>query len=557
MKVFIGRFGHESNTFATPLTTFEMFKDISQLIEGKDALTVFPGTGDFMGGIVDKGNELGVEMVPTMAGESVSSRLTNECLETAMDIILNDLKACKDEIDGICFCLHGAGCSEGIDDLESYLNIEFINVDSHPTVNGCELYLAGSKVEVLDLAKVETIPAYAFVGVRSISKAIFSSSLTSIGYGSFIGCKNITRLELPEGLTSIQGFAFFNLSNLSEVHLPDSLTNIGPSAFERCSQVERLDVPGSLRSVGKKAFSEMRSLKKINVHDLKGFLGIELEDPGSSFFTNHSDLYINDVLIDKLKIENVEKINDYLFYGLDSVRSIEISDGVTTLGKSSFADMKKLESVTLPDSLESIGESAFAGCDLSEITIPKHVRFILNDAFTGCALRSVHIYESLKLIPKFSTADHMIYVHNTRTDKVSSRWWIGSQMLYSDVFRRNGNKYQIDTSVIDESFRLNRITTEYDRIMTCVNRLCMIDDIDQDTYSLYRGYLEKNMEKALRALIDEDDTTLFIELLKMSDKNEKMMSSLLNYAQSKNKTEFCVYLLDETRPVSSTSRFRL
>ena len=47
---------------------------------------------------------------------------------------------------------------------------------------------------------------------------------------------------------------------------------------------------------------------------------------------------------------------------IDSLVSVEICDGITTIGINAFANCMKLNTISLPNTLETIGENAFNGC---------------------------------------------------------------------------------------------------------------------------------------------------------------------------------------------------
>ena len=69
----------------------------------------------------------------------------------------------------------------------------------------------------------------------------------------------------------------------------------------------------------------------------------------------------------------------------DSISSVIISDGVTSVGGSAFCNYPYLADVTLGDNVRSIGSKAFYGCTvLSGVHIPKSVRYIGAGAFSGC-----------------------------------------------------------------------------------------------------------------------------------------------------------------------------
>ena len=64
------------------------------------------------------------------------------------------------------------------------------------------------------------------------------------------------------------------------------------------------------------------------------------------------------------------------------VKTVEISDGVTSIGETAFYNCSKLTSVTIPNSVTSIGSSTFSGCSgLTTVTIPNSVTSIGNYAF--------------------------------------------------------------------------------------------------------------------------------------------------------------------------------
>ena len=69
----------------------------------------------------------------------------------------------------------------------------------------------------------------------------------------------------------------------------------------------------------------------------------------------------------------------------DSIKTIIIKDGVTSIGSRAFCEFKSLTSITLPDSITHIGSLAFFLCEsLTDIDIPNGVISIGSDAFAGC-----------------------------------------------------------------------------------------------------------------------------------------------------------------------------
>merc|ERR1711991_441290 len=60
--------------------------------------------------------------------------------------------------------------------------------------------------------------------------------------------------------------------------------------------------------------------------------------------------------------DGVTSIGEWAFYGCSSLTSLSLPDGVTSIGNWAFQYCSSLTSITLPDGVTSIGEWAFAGC---------------------------------------------------------------------------------------------------------------------------------------------------------------------------------------------------
>ena len=94
-------------------------------------------------------------------------------------------------------------------------------------------------------------------------------------------------------------------------------------------------------------------------------------------------------------ITGIGALDDYTgtdspFAGNTKITSVEIAEGVTTIGDNMFSGCTGLETVTIPASVAYVGENAFENCSsLTTITVPAGATYGDN-AFTGCtSLESV------------------------------------------------------------------------------------------------------------------------------------------------------------------------
>ena len=82
----------------------------------------------------------------------------------------------------------------------------------------------------------------------------------------------------------------------------------------------------------------------------------------------------------------VTNIGIRAFKGCSGLTSISLPEGVTSIGEQTFYDCSSLTSIPLPKGVTSIGNHAFSGCSrLTSISLPEGVTSIGNGAFSGCS----------------------------------------------------------------------------------------------------------------------------------------------------------------------------
>ena len=105
--------------------------------------------------------------------------------------------------------------------------------------------------------------------------------------------------------------------------------------------------------------------------------------------------------IKSVEIENgITSVGSYAFYNCSKLTNITMPEGVTSIGKSAFNGCSSLTNITIPEGVTSIGEYAFYNCtELTNIIIPEGVTSIGNFAFSYCrSLTSITIPEGVTSI---------------------------------------------------------------------------------------------------------------------------------------------------------------
>ncbi len=120
MKIAIAQIAHETNTFSSVPTTRESF-ELWELEYGNDILETHRNVEDYLGGMVDRAEEKGIELVPLVSAfANPSGIITRETYTFLKNQLLSSISDLHD-VDALCLALHGAAVAEGVDDVEGDL----------------------------------------------------------------------------------------------------------------------------------------------------------------------------------------------------------------------------------------------------------------------------------------------------------------------------------------------------------------------------------------------------------------------------------------------------
>ncbi len=136
---------------------------------------------------------------------------------------------------------------------------------------------------------------------------------------------------------------------------------------------------------------------------------------------------------------SVISIRDWAFAYCDSLTSIVIPASVTSIGYTAFGYCNGFTSFKIPDSVKSIGNFAFRDCEnLESITVGNSVESIGDGAFYNCAkLVNINIPDSVKIIGVQAFYNCSALQAITLSDSIEN---IGSDAFhYTGYFNNNDN----------------------------------------------------------------------------------------------------------------------
>ena len=225
----------------------------------------------------------------------------------------------------------GASCFLGCKKLERvetddptlWCLCEFANETANPLYQAGALFSKGEIVRGAVFSKgLQTVPAYAFIGCKTLREADLPATVTAVGPYAFNGT-GLTRFAPAEGLVTIGKGAFARCADLQSVVLPDSVTQIGENAFSGCSGLLELRLSADLKSVGDDAFNGCEAVRYLTMGKLS---------------------------------------ETWRFPYRMALQSLRLLPGVTVVPARSWRGCAALTDLTVPATLAEIGEGAFESC---------------------------------------------------------------------------------------------------------------------------------------------------------------------------------------------------
>ncbi len=248
---------------------------------------------------------------------------------------------------------------------------------------------------------------HAFYNNTAITSVFIPDSVRYIDYCAFSGCTSLASIEVSEGnkTYSSENGVLFNKSktvlmlypaaktDVSYV-IPDSVETIGlegfqSNAFSGCASLASVTIPESVKSIRSDTFSDCYRLFEVvnlsslpnvaNGHygfkDVNNFLTsasdstVKTDENGFVYGKSGETYYLIGYNGKEVKITLPGKIEgsnyvirDKAFYGCTSLRSVVLSDSVTSVGNEAFKNCYRLITITISGSVTSIGTDAFSNC---------------------------------------------------------------------------------------------------------------------------------------------------------------------------------------------------
>lgn len=239
---------------------------------------------------------------------------------------------------------------------------------------------------------------YAFHRIDDLKK--ISINCETIGEEAFSGCDYLTDITLGENVKTLGDKAFYTCDALERVEIPSTVTDIGEKTFYSCPALKEAIIRAGTVKAG--TFYNCRALTTLIISDnamldasftaANAYAKETLETVKIGKGEICNSAFSNCTNLTTVELGNgVTSVGDNAFSKCTALTSVNIGDGVTSIGKNAFNGCTALTNANIGSG--AIGESAFNGCtSLANVTLGNGVTQIGKNAFLRCtALTSISI----------------------------------------------------------------------------------------------------------------------------------------------------------------------
>lgn len=239
----------------------------------------------------------------------------------------------------------------------------------------------GASLEKVTLPEgITTLTSYMFDYCTDLKEIIIPNTVVKVTANVFNACNSLTTVYFEEGndeaeLSLDAGKMFYRCTSLTTVNLPKRTTYIGTSTFYGCTSLESIVIPANVTVIYNTVFQQCPKLSSVTFEE-----GSQLTTIGSGAFRESA--------ITSIDIpEGVTSIGGSAFINCDQLTSITLPKGVSEIGSTMFQGCTKLTEVNIPEDskLTTIGQRAFSGCkSLTAITLPASLQTMAHNVFEFC-----------------------------------------------------------------------------------------------------------------------------------------------------------------------------
>ncbi|MCR5460167.1 MAG: leucine-rich repeat domain-containing protein [Acetatifactor sp.] len=219
-----------------------------------------------------------------------------------------------------------------------------------------------------------------FENNEAIRKIVIEDGITGVGLLAFGNCPNLEEVVFADSVESIYDKCFYGCGALAESNVPAKLSYLGNEAF-RDTMITEFLLPDGIRTVGSNIFRGCPGFCGNACHYTLEDGNLRIWGSGSVydlFFSSNTD--IRKVIFE----EGITGIGRRTFASCTALEEVEFAGSMETIGEEAFCSSSALAKTNETPNLKKIGPKAFMNTSLTEFAIPEGVESVGAEAFRNC-----------------------------------------------------------------------------------------------------------------------------------------------------------------------------
>lgn len=318
---------------------------------------------------------------------------------------------------------------------------------------------------------VTNISPWAFYNCKSLKIVEIPKSVINIGEGAFDGCVGLQGIEIPEETTNIGEDVFTNCENITMYVYKDSyaqnyaveksipfkaidgngealgvIINVNEVEIVKDANVQLTAVVMPSNAANKNIVWESDDATIASVDENGIVAGVSIGETSVKALSSDGKVYAVCSVIIGRKNKSFDAEGGKVYYDFEtgeiincdkSVTSVVIADSyedvkITGICSNAFKDCQSLKSVEISEGITNINESAFKNCqNLTNVEIPRSVNSIMPNSFLECPNLTIYCY------------------NDSYAEEYAEKYGINFEIMYIGVSGIKLDNNEVDINVTD------------------------------------------------------------------------------------------------------------
>ena len=200
------------------------------------------------------------------------------------------------------------------------------------------------------------------------------SSTRTIGEYAFSGAKALREIGVLNQIEEIDNYAFSECYYLNNVVFGHNIVTMGNGVFQKCKRLREIELPKTLSKLGRAVFEECTGLTNVRISCM--YLEMLSAYTFNKCFALKSIIFSKDC--------EIKKIDEYCFFGCESLVEIALPEILEFIGDGAFLNCKSISTLNFEGERLVIKDDVFSNCECLKTIEVKGTIDYIGAAFSSC-----------------------------------------------------------------------------------------------------------------------------------------------------------------------------